>query len=216
MIRVLLVDDHNLVRTGMKRLLADEVGIQVVGEAATGREALRVARECEPEVILLDLIMPGMGGLEATRKLLRINKSFKIVIVSVHDAGSLPGCMLEAGALGYLTKGAPADEMVHAIKQVHTGRRYISADVARSMALDQIDGRHSPVDELSPRELEVMLLVSQGHNLQEMSDRLCISPKTVSTLRSRVMRKLGTTTDVAITHLAYRHGLIPAQPVIER
>ncbi len=216
MIRVLLVDDHNLVRTGMKRLLADEVGIQVVGEAATGREALRVARECEPEVILLDLIMPGMGGLEATRKLLRINKSFKIVIVSVHDAGSLPGCMLEAGALGYLTKGAPADEMVHAIRQVHTGRRYISADVARSMALDQIDGRHSPVDELSPRELEVMLLVSQGHNLQEMSDRLCISPKTVSTLRSRVMRKLGTTTDVAITHLAYRHGLIPAQPVIER
>lgn len=216
MIRVLLVDDHNLVRTGMKRLLADEVGIQVVGEAATGREALRVARECEPEVILLDLIMPGMGGLEATRKLLRINKSFKIVIVSVHDAGSLPGCMLEAGALGYLTKGAPADEMVHAIKQVHTGRRYISADVARSMALNQIDGRHSPVDELSPRELEVMLLVSQGHNLQEMSDRLCISPKTVSTLRSRVMRKLGTTTDVAITHLAYRHGLIPAQPVIER
>jgi len=216
MIRVLLVDDHNLVRTGMKRLLADEVGIQVVGEAATGREALRVARECEPEVILLDLIMPGMGGLEATRKLLRINKSFKIVIVSVHDAGSLPGCMLEAGALGYLTKGAPADEMVHAIKQVHTGRRYISADVARSMALNQIDGRHSPVDELSPRELEVMLLVSQGHNLQEMSDRLCISPKTVSTLRSRVMRKLGATTDVAITHLAYRHGLIPAQPVIER
>ena len=83
------------------------------------------------------------------------------------------------------------------------------------MALDQIDGRHSPVDDLSPRELEVMLLVSQGHNLQEMSDRLCISPKTVSTLRSRVMRKLGTTTDVAITHLAYRHGLIPAQPVIE-
>jgi two-component system invasion response regulator UvrY len=215
MIRVLLVDDHHLVRTGIKRLLADEAGIEVVGEAASGKEALGLARQCEPEVILLDLIMPGMGGLEATRKLLRINKAFKIVIVSVHDAGPLPGCLLEAGALGYLTKGAPVEEMVHAIKQVHGGRRYISADAARAMALDQIDGRHSPVDDLSPRELEVMLLVSQGHNLQEISDRLCISPKTVSTLRSRVMRKLGTTTDVAITHLAYRHGLIPAQPVLE-
>ena len=215
MIRVLLVDDHHLVRTGIKRLLADEAGIEVVGEAASGKEALGLARQCEPEVILLDLIMPGKGGLEATRKLLRINQAFKILIVSVHEAGPLPGCLLEAGALGYLTKGAPVEEMVNAIKQVHSGRRYISADAARSMALDQIDGRHSPIDDLSPRELEVMLLVSQGYNLHEISDRLCISPKTVSTLRSRVMRKLGTKTDVAITHLAYRHGLIPAQPVLE-
>ena len=131
MVRILLVDDHDLVRTGIRRLLNDVQGIEVVGEAATGELALSQARSLMPDVVLMDVTMPGIGGLEATRKLLRINPDCRIIGVSVHIDGPCPARMLEAGAAGYLTKGCDLEEMARAIRKVARGERYIGADVAQ-------------------------------------------------------------------------------------
>jgi len=213
MIRVMLVDDHDLVRAGIRRLLADTRGIEVVAEAASGEAALARAREAMPEVILMDVTMPGIGGLEATRKLLRINPAFRIVGLSVHADGPFPARMLEVGAAGYLTKGCDVEEMVQAVRKVTLGERYVGADVAQQMVLSRIDGGQTPIETLSPRELEVMLLVSQGHKLRQISAELCLSPKTISTYRTRVLRKLSASSDVELTHLALRLGLIePRSP----
>lgn len=208
MVRVLLVDDHDLVRTGIRRLLDDVNGIEVVGEAATGEEAVCEARKLLPDVVLMDVTMPGIGGLEATRKLLRINSKCRVIGVSVHLNGPCPSRMFEAGATGYLTKGCDIEEMSGAIRRVARGERYIGADVAQKLVLHNLDGERTALDSLSPRELEVMLLVSQGHRLNHISDLLCLSPKTISTYRTRVMRKLDTNSDVELTHLALSLGLI--------
>ena len=208
MVRVLLVDDHELVRAGIRRLLDDTSDIEVVGEAASGEAALSKARELMPDVILMDVTMPGIGGLEATRKLLRVNEDFRIIGVSIHADGPCPIRMLDVGASGYLTKGCDLDEMLRAIRKVGRGERYIGANVAQQLVLQRMDGDRTPVETLSPRELEVLLLVSQGHKLQQISEKLCLSPKTVSTYRTRVLRKLDLDTDVDLTHMALSMGLI--------
>ncbi len=206
--RVLLVDDHQLVRNGIRRLLADRPDLEVVGEAENGESALVAARDLMPDVILMDVTMPGIGGLEATRKLLRINPEFKIIGLSVHVDGPLPAHMMDAGAAGYITKGCDLKEMVRAIHRVMAGERYVGADVAQQMVLHKMDGHRAPIETLSAREMEVMLLVSQGHKLRQISDELCLSPKTISTYRTRIRKKLSATTDVELTHLALRLGLI--------
>lgn len=208
MITVLLVDDHELVRTGIKRLLADVIDIEVVGEADNGETALAMAKETMPDVVLMDVTMPGIGGLEATRKLLRIHPDIRVIGVSVHADGPLPARMLEVGAAGYLTKGCALEEMVRAIRRVAAGQRYVGADIAQQMVLHNLGGGHPPIEKLSPRELEVLMLVSQGHKLQQISDKLCLSPKTISTYRTRLLRKLDATGDVELTHMALRLGLI--------
>ncbi len=208
MVRVLLVDDHDLVRTGIRRLLEDTEGIEVVGEARSGEEALIVAQGTHPEVVLMDVNMPGMGGLEATRKLLRINPAIRVIVVSVHVDGLVPKRLLEAGAVGYLTKGCSADEVVLAVRTVQRGQRYISRDVAQALALSTLTGGKSVLESLSERELQVLLQITQGHSIQDIADVLFLSPKTVSTYRSRIFKKLGVHSDVELTHLALRHGII--------
>ncbi len=208
MVRVLLVDDHDLVRTGIRRLLEDTEGIKVVGEARSGEEAITVAQNSCPEVVLMDVNMPGMGGLEATRKLLRQNPALKIIVVSVHVDGLVPKRLLEAGAVGYLTKGCSAEEVVLAVRTVQRGQRYISRDVAQILALGTLAGGPSAMDTLSEREMQVLLKITQGRSIQEIADVLFLSPKTVSTYRSRILKKLGAHSDVELTHLALRHGII--------
>ncbi|MCC5857443.1 MAG: UvrY/SirA/GacA family response regulator transcription factor [Ectothiorhodospiraceae bacterium] len=209
MIRTLLVDDHQLVRSGIRRILEDAEDIQVVGEAGTGEEALHLARENRPDVVLMDVNMPGIGGLEATRKLLHVHPEMRIIALTIYMDEPYPSKLMEAGAMGYLTKGCDVDEIIRAIRHVSRGERYIGADIARHMALSGFAGRAgNRFEKLSRREMQVMLMITQGHKLQEISDTLCLSPKTVSTYRYRLYEKLGVENDVELTHLAIRHGMI--------
>jgi two-component system, NarL family, invasion response regulator UvrY len=208
MIRVLIADDHKLVRTGIKHLLEEEVGIDVIAEATTGEDAVAQARMTSPDVVLLDVSMPGMGGLEAARKLLRMDPSCKIIVVTMHTDGPVPAKMLEVGAMGYLTKSCDPEEMVQAVRTVYRGQRFVCGEIARLMVLNHFDGSRTPIENLSRRELQILVMVSQGDSMDEICTKLCLSPKTVSTYRSRIRKKLGTRTDVELTHIALRHGLI--------
>ncbi len=213
MIKVFVVDDHDLVRTGITRMLSDINGLAVVGEAASGEEALRDIRDVNPDVVLMDAKMPGIGGLEATRKLLRQNADVKVIAVTVCGDEPFPSRFLQAGASGYLTKGAAIDEMVKAIRLVHSGQRYISPEVAQALALKPFtsDGEGSPFDQLSERELQIAMMIVNCQKVQQISDKLFLSPKTVNSYRYRVFDKLGITSDVELTLLAIRHGMVDAE-----
>ena len=212
MIRVLLVDDHELVRTGIRRLLEDRSeaeSISVVGEADSGEEALDRVKTLRPDVILMDLNMPGMGGLEALRRMLRHDPKLKVIVVTVHAEGPFPKRLLEAGAMGYLTKGCDVEEMVTAIRRVHAGERHISPEIAQQLALSMLPGgEESPLDRLSQREIQILLMLTQGYKAQAISDKLCLSPKTVSTYKARLLDKLQVHSDVELIRLAIRHGLV--------
>jgi two-component system invasion response regulator UvrY len=209
MIDVLLVDDHELVRTGISRILDDTPGIRVVAEAPTGEDAIKLVRRRRPDVVLMDVNMPGMGGLEATRKLLQMDPSTKVIILTVHVDEPYPTRLLEAGALGYLTKGCAVTEMVRAIKTVYAGERFVADAIARRLALSMLPGgESSPFDSLSSREMQVMLMVTQGQTVKQISEKLCLSSKTVSTYRYRLYEKLQVDNDVELTRLAIRHGMV--------
>jgi two-component system invasion response regulator UvrY len=209
MINVMLVDDHGLVRTGIKRLLNDVNGIEVVAEAATGEQAIRQVRKEQPDVILMDISMPGIGGLEATRKISQALPGVKIIAVTIHDDDPFPARLLEAGAAGYLTKGCDVGEIISAIRSVHHGKQYITPQIAHKLALSFVNERDkSPLERLTPRETQVMLMVVQGETNKAISEKLCLSPKTTSTYRYRLFDKLGVDNGVELTRFAIRHGLI--------
>lgn len=210
MITVALVDDHQIVRSGIRRLLEDEPGILVAGEASSGEEAVELVRESAPRVVLMDVHMPGMGGLEATRKLLRIEPQLGIIALTVHMCEPYPTRLMGAGALGYLTKGCDHGEIRRAIDAVCEGKRFVSADIAREMALSGLDGAtdSGPFDKLSQREVQVMRMVTEGRSKQDISDTLFLSPKTVSTYCTRLHEKLGVSNDVELTRLAIRYGFV--------
>ena len=210
MIRVLVVDDHDLVRTGITRMLADIDGLQVVGEADSGESALKQARELKPDVVLMDVKMPGIGGLEATRKLLRSHPDTKVVAVTVCEEDPFPTRLMQAGAAGYLTKGAGLDEMVQAIRLAFAGQRYISPQIAQQLALKSFQPQGSPFDALSEREIQIALMIVGCQKVQIISDKLCLSPKTVNTYRYRIFEKLSVTSDVELTLPAVRHGMVDA------
>ncbi|WP_263263739.1 UvrY/SirA/GacA family response regulator transcription factor [Pseudomonas sp. RIT-PI-S] len=212
MIRVLVVDDHDLVRTGITRMLSDIDGLQVVGQAESGEEALKAARDLKPDVVLMDVKMPGIGGLEATRKMLRSHPDVKVVVVTVCEEDPFPTRLLQAGAAGYLTKGAGLTEMVQAIRLVFAGQRYISPQIAQQLALKSFQPQTtaSPFDLLSEREIQIALMIVGCQKVQNISDRLCLSPKTVNTYRYRIFEKLSITSDVELTLLAVRHGMVDA------
>jgi len=209
MISVLLVDDHKLMRTGIKLILDETADIRVMGEASSGEEAVERARALKPQIILMDVSMPGIGGLEATRKLAMSLPDTRIIVLSAQTAEPYPMKLLEAGAAGYLTKDSAGDEIVTAIRRVLAGERYISADIARQLALQAVNKTSaSPFDQLSSREMQVMIMATGGHSVQTISDKLHLSPKTVSTYRSRLFEKLGVNNDVELTRLALRYGVI--------
>ncbi|MEJ2669349.1 MAG: UvrY/SirA/GacA family response regulator transcription factor [Gammaproteobacteria bacterium] len=209
MIRVLLVDDHELVRTGISRMLGDMDGIKVIGQAESGEEAVRLSRELEPDVVLMDIKMPGIGGFEATRKITRQQPDVKVIIVTVCEEEPFPSKLMDAGAAGYITKGAPLEEVVRAIKTAKLGQRYISLDIAQHLALRRFDPESgSPFDQLSERELQIAMMIVNCHKVAEISDRLFLSPKTVNSYRYRLFEKLGIHSDVELVLLAVRHGMV--------
>lgn len=209
MIKVMLVDDHELVRAGVRKLLDESKGVKVVAEAASGEDALKLIKKTKPDVVLMDVSMPGIGGLEATIKLQRARPRLKIIVLSMHQDDPFPSRMLQAGAMGYLTKGCSLDEIVTAIREVVGGGRYLGSDVAKTLALSGLTGEcKSPFDALSHREMQVMLMLMEGHNIADISDTLCLSPKTISTYRQRLFGKLGIDNDVELAHMAMRHGVL--------
>lgn len=213
-INVILVDDHDLVRLGIKKLLANVADIKVIGEAESGEVAVKIARELKPDVVLMDLKMPGIGGLEATHKLLRANPGIKVIVVTACDEEPFPYRLVRAGAAGYVTKTANVDELVTAIRKVHSGQPYITPEIAQQIALRQVsDAAKSPFAELSERELQVMWMITHGHKVQEIADKLCLSSKTVNTYRYRLFEKLKVKNDVELTHLALRYGMLDKDPI---
>ena len=215
MIKVLVVDDHDLVRSGIARLLGDAKDINVIGEAASGEEAVQMVRSLNPDVVLMDIRMPGIGGLEATRKVVRLDPDIKVIAVTACDDDPYANRLLQAGAAGYMTKGAEADEMVRAIIKVRSGQRYISPEIAQRMALRPFqEGGASPFEALSDREMQISIMIVNCHRVQEISDKLCLSPKTVNSYRYRIFEKLAIESDVELTHLAIKHGIVDMESAL--
>jgi len=203
------VDDHDLIRLGIKRILQDVHGLKVLGDYGTGEEAVRQAKELIPDVVLMDVQMPGIGGLEATRKMIRHNPDIKILALTIFGDEPYPSRLLQAGAAGYITKACVAEEMIRAIRTLHAGQRYLSSEIAQQLALKRFKkAGESPLDILSERELQILLMITQGAKVQEVSTKLCLSPKTVNSYRYRIFQKLRIKNDVELTLLAIRLGLI--------
>ncbi len=209
MIDVLLTDDHALVRTGIRRLLEDSGEVRIVGEASSGEEGVTLAQELGPDVILMDVSMPGIGGVEACRRILQRDATQKIIVLTIHNEQTFPKRMLEIGAKGYLTKDCGVDEMLMAIKQVYAGGAYIAPSIAQQLALSLLPGNeHNPIDRLSRREFQVMLMISHGLTNSVISEKLCLSPKTVSTYRLRLLDKLGAQNEVDLVKIAVEQGMV--------
>ena len=209
-IRVLIVDDHDLVRHGFKSLLGVQGDIDVVETLSNGEDAINWCRDNKGnvDVILMDVNMPGIGGIEATHRISKSWPGIGIIIVTVHNDGPLPKQLLNGGAKGYLTKGNGVSEMVTAIRDVHNGKHYIAKDIAQQLALSILPGETNPIDTLSMREIQVLMMIAQGTKTQEISEILNLSPKTVSTYRKRLYEKLNVSSDIEMLHLAMKHGVL--------
>lgn len=217
MTKILVVDDHDLVRMGIVRMLADIDGYQVVGDAKSGEEAVTKARILKPDVVLMDVKMPGMGGLEATKKLLTVNPVIKIIAVTACDDDLYPTRLMQAGAVGYVTKGAEFTEITDAINKVIRGDLYMSNSIAQQLALRTFSGNNSqesPFEKLSQRELQTAMLIANGQKVNDIANTFCVSPKTVNSYRYRIFEKLDINSDVELTLLAVKHNLLDPEAVV--
>jgi len=207
-IQVLLVDPHDLVLTGIKSLLSGVQNIQVIGQATHGAQALQLVRIHRPDVVLTEVHLPGISGIEMTQRLLYSAPEIKIMALTSCEQTPFPSQMLKAGAKGYLTKKSNVQELTQAIKQIYQGCTYITPHIAQQLNVEpKNDGKDAILESLSSRELQVMLMITSGQKVQAISDELCVSPKTVCSYRYRLFDKLSVQSDVALTHLAIRYGL---------
>lgn len=207
-INVMLVDDHAVVRMGFKMLLESSGDIKVITEAENGEEAIKLYVEHKPSVIVMDITMPGMGGMEAIERILAKDSSAKILVLSAHEDSVHPKRVLNAGAMGYLTKRSAAEELVKAIRAVDSGKKYIEASVAQQMAIQQLSGEENPVDVLSEREFEVFMSLAKGKTTNEIAETLFLSPRTVGTHLYNIKQKLNANNSAEIALIAMRCGLI--------
>lgn len=208
MIKVLLVDDHELVRSGVEALLRNTKDIQVVGLAKTGEEALISLEGLNPDVILMDINMPGIGGVEACRRIKNSNPQTKVIALSVCTDGSVPQQLLKLGASGFVTKNSPIDEIVEAIRTVMAGQRYLCSEVEDNLLYSGQIGHVSPFDALSHRESEVVNMILQGKTIKQMSELLSLSDKTINTYRYRLYKKLRVKNDIELIKLAVKYNFI--------
>ncbi|MEY3747464.1 MAG: hypothetical protein RL194_923 [Pseudomonadota bacterium] len=207
-VNVLLVDDHAVVRMGFRMLLESASDIKVVGEAESGEQAVKLYMELHPDVVVMDITMPGIGGLEAIERIMAKESHARILVLSAHEDSVHPKRVLNAGAMGYLTKRSAAEELIKAIRTVAGGKRYLEASVAQQMAIQQLSGEQNPVDVLSDREFEVFMALAKGKTTNDIAETLCLSPRTVGTHLYNIKQKLNANNSAEIALIAMRSGLI--------
>ena len=211
--RVLIADDHEIMREGLRALLESHRGIEVIGEATNGQEALDKVAELHPDIVLMDISMPVMNGLDATRAIKQAHPDVKILILTMHEGEAYFFNILEAGASGYFIKGGSAADLVTALQVVEKGDVFLYPTMAKKLLVDYLQRANTGferenLDGLTPREQEVLKLVAEGYNNQEIADQLTLSPATVQTHRSNIMGKLNLHRRTELTKYAIKHGLI--------
>jgi DNA-binding NarL/FixJ family response regulator len=207
-VNILVVDDHDLMRMGLVRILNDIDGFTVVGEANSGEQAIKMARELSVDVVLMDVKMPGIGGVEATRRLVAVNENIKVIAVTSCEDELYPSRLLQAGAVAYLTKKAQPDEVVKAVNMVMSGKSYVSQEIAQQLALKNTGLSADPdslFDQLSERELQIAMMTVRGEKPAVIAEKLNISSKTINSYRYRIFEKFDIGSDVELVHLAIKH-----------
>ena len=207
-INIVLVDDHSVVRMGFKMLIENESDMAVICEAETGEEGIAAFKEHKPSVVIMDITMPGMGGLDAIERIIAFDKKAKILVLSAHEDSVHPKRSLSAGALGYLTKRSAAEELIKAIRAVNSGIKYLEPNIAQQMAITQLSGENNPVEILSDREFEVFISLAKGKSTNEIADTMCLSPRTVGTHLYNIKQKLNANNSAEIALIAIRSGLL--------
>lgn len=207
-IQVMLVDDHAVVRMGFRLLLESAPDMKVVAEAVSGEDACRIYQEKRPDVVVMDISMPGIGGLEAVNRIVAKDPAARILVLSAHEDTMHPRRVLKAGALGYLSKRSAAEELIQAIRQVAQGKTFIEPGIAQQLAMQQLTGDKNPVDVLSAREFEVFMLLAQGKTVADIAAMLHLSPRTVGTHLYNIKQKLNASNSAEIALIAMRAGLI--------
>ncbi|WP_110668143.1 response regulator [Salinicola halophilus] len=208
MINVVVADDHHLVRASIARVLSSEADMEVLAEADSGESALSACRHHSPDVVLMDIRMPGIGGLEAILKLLKAQPEIRIVVLTGQIEERTTQRLLDAGVAGFISKGTELDQMIGAVRRVYLGERFISPDIAQRVVLARSEGVRNPFDQLSHRELQIAMMIIHCNKVSRISEQLCLSPKTVNTYRYRIFDKLQVQSDVELTHLGLKHGLL--------
>ncbi len=207
-IRVLLADDHAVVRAGFRRLLETAADIDVVGEAGSGAEAMRMCSELSPDVTVMDLSMPEIGGLDAIAGLDEQKSGTRVLVLSVHENEPFPSMALRRGAMGYLTKRCAPDELIAAVRKVASGKRYLAKDIAEKLALGQPSEEGAALEELTRREFQVFSHLARGESVNEIARKLFLSPKTVHVHRANVLKKLNASSAAELVRIAIRHGIV--------
>jgi two-component system invasion response regulator UvrY len=207
-INVMLVDDHAVVRMGFKLLLEAAPDVKVVAEAESGEQGVKLYGEVHPDVVVMDITMPGIGGMEAIERIMAKDSTARILVLSAHEDSVHPKRVLNAGALGYLTKRSAPEELIKAIRTVAGRKMYLEANIAQQMALQQLSGEQNPVDVLSAREFEVFMALALGKSTNEIAETLCLSPRTIGTHLYNIKQKLNAGNQAEIALIAMRSGLI--------
>jgi DNA-binding NarL/FixJ family response regulator len=209
LLKILVADDHTIVREGLKQILADTSDIVVAGEAADGNQVLEQVRRAAYDLVLLDIAMPRMSGLEVLKQLKSESPNLPVLMLSMYPEEQFAVRTLKAGASGYLTKQSAPDELIAAIRKVCGGGKYVTSSLAENLAAYlETDSDRPPHELLSDREYQVMLMIASGKTVKMIGDELSLSVKTISTNRSRALRKMGMKTNAEMTHYAFKHGLV--------
>lgn len=210
LIKVLLADDHSIVRAGLRRIVEESGDMEVVAEADDGREAIQLVQKTKPDVAVVDISMPGLDGLEVISQLQAQQPKLPILVLTMHEEGQYIVRAVQAGAMGYITKQSAPEQLVKAIRKVHAGQRYLTDEAAEALALRVARGSdgQSPLDSLSMRELQVLRRLAMGHTNREIARSYHISIKTVDTYRSRLLKKLNLRNNAELTHFAIQNRLI--------
>jgi DNA-binding NarL/FixJ family response regulator len=207
-IRIILVDDHAVVRSGLRRLLELNKQIEVIAEADSGEQAYQFYGELEPDVVVMDISMPGMGGLESARRIIKRYANANIIIFSMHESSSFASQAIKSGVKGYVTKTGAPDDLTRAVLEVANGKTFLSVEIAHKIAFDSVSGQDEPIKQLSGREFEVFRLLAEGKKVEEIAEMLKISQKTVANYYTMIKQKLGVSSPIEMLRLAMRHGLV--------